>query len=269
MPAVLEAALAFPDLVKEPNDVPIAFFTQRYVRVPAVPTIDAEAVAAETAFDDLELTKNRLVTRRANVQFALTNYILFDQVHRESLKAGLVNIEKLLLGMTLRATNIAKNRFDTNFDRFTSIDTSNLPEAPPIASGTKIETLRVKPSPLHGGDPLKLSDDGWYGIGEISTIYIEGVPLPPGNELQYMTHVSDMGNQPWVSQGNTTQLWIGRAVQAIAVQIVGPESARYAVSYGVITELGRQPFYATNGAIAGTTGQYSPIIAMRLTVRII
>lgn len=267
--SLLEAIRKFPDAVAAPNDVQLAFFTQRYARVPTGSSsiIDTEAVDAQRAFDGLADARDALEQRRSDLRFARSNIALFGGLDTSSLEKQLDVVEDRLSKIAFNAVQIAKNRFSDNFVMYASQGVTDLPPPPTILSGTVISSVAVSCAPLMGGPPLEKRADGWYGNAEMVSFCVTGANLPPGNILSYFAHRSDIGSSEWATEGNSTASGAGKAIQGIGIKIEGPAAPHYTVAYSVLTERGNV-YSAVNGALAGTVGQYLPIIAMTLQIRI-
>lgn len=93
-------------------------------------------------------------------------------------------------------------------------------------------------------------------------------PPIPGLSLRYMAHISGSGDTPWFNEGELVgSRGQGKRIEGFAVQLIGPESAKYDVFYNAhIQNVGDTPALS-NGQYCGTKGRSLRVEGMRVWVK--
>jgi hypothetical protein len=117
----------------------------------------------------------------------------------------------------------------------------------------------------HGDVPAR----GSHWIGNPGEGRIEGfqlTPVPQDLTLEYMAHVANQGDTPWVSQGYIGTHGLNRAIEGFAVRLTGDARYRYDLTYqGYLHDRGQtQPY--TDGAYCGTRGEGRAVEALKITI---
>jgi len=107
---------------------------------------------------------------------------------------------------------------------------------------------------------LQLADSTWAGT-KGQSLRLEGFemhfsPAVEGLGLEYMCHLQDVGDQPWVPGGSFCGTRNqSRRLEGLAIRLTGPRAADYDVYYAChLQDLGDQPA-TRNGGFSGTRGQ--------------
>jgi tyrosinase len=93
-------------------------------------------------------------------------------------------------------------------------------------------------------------------------------PPIPGLGMEYMAHIQDQGDTPWVQTGQ----FVGtrgqaRRLEGFAIRLTGPEAPNYKVSYMAhIQERGDTSFFQ-NGQFCGTRGQALRVEGISVSVQ--
>ncbi|NET42918.1 hydrogenase [Okeania sp. SIO2B3] len=98
---------------------------------------------------------------------------------------------------------------------------------------------------------------GTRGQGfRVEAFQINIEPSIPGLNLEYMAHVSDIGDTPWLEAGKLAgERGKGRRIEGFAVRITGIQAGNYDVFYTAhVQNMGDLPVYS-NGAYCGTRNQ--------------
>ena len=98
---------------------------------------------------------------------------------------------------------------------------------------------------------------GTRGQGfRVEAFQINVEPSIPGLNLEYMAHVSDIGDTPWLEAGKLAgERGKARRIEGFAVRITGIQAANYDVFYTAhVQNMGDLPVYS-NGAYCGTRNQ--------------
>jgi hypothetical protein len=268
--ALIAAARSFPNDVHPTtgHPLPIAFGTQRYARVVGHGgiVIDVEAVDAERLIEDLSGDRDELQQRTSDFEFVRDAAVFFDSVDVRSVKAKLAELQSVLRDTSRKAEDVAIHRFE-NLGHYKRPKLDALPIPPDMPVG-EVVPLRVDVTWLGGGTNVGSGEwaqvaSGGLPRAALLTFRLSGVVLPPGNTLQYRAHQSGIGDTQWIDQGTATN----RAqLEGVAIRIVGPQAHLYDVAYEVLTEDG-EPIGGNNGGLAGSRGNYLPIVAARVVIR--
>ncbi|NET29907.1 hydrogenase [Okeania sp. SIO1I7] len=98
---------------------------------------------------------------------------------------------------------------------------------------------------------------GTRGQGfRVEAFQIDIEPSIPGLNLEYMAHVSDIGDTPWLEAGKLAgERGKARRIEGFAVRITGIQAGNYDVFYTAhVQNMGDLPVYS-NGAYCGTRNQ--------------
>ncbi|NEN89248.1 MAG: hydrogenase [Okeania sp. SIO3H1] len=98
---------------------------------------------------------------------------------------------------------------------------------------------------------------GTRGQGfRVEAFQINIEPSIPGLNLEYMAHVSDIGDTPWLEAGKLAgERGKARRIEGFAVRITGIQAGNYDVFYTAhVQNMGDLPVYS-NGAYCGTRNQ--------------
>ncbi|NES70714.1 MAG: hydrogenase, partial [Okeania sp. SIO2D1] len=98
---------------------------------------------------------------------------------------------------------------------------------------------------------------GTRGQGfRVEAFQINIEPSIPGLNLEYMAHVSDIGDTPWLEAGKLAgERGKARRIEGFAVRLTGIQAGNYDVFYTAhVQNMGDLPVYS-NGAYCGTRNQ--------------
>jgi hypothetical protein len=130
----------------------------------------------------------------------------------------------------------------------------------------------------NGRSAAEVGPDSWCGIqhntGGATTdglriLCISAIPLPPEHRFLYQPFLSggDLGwNTPVVEQGTTTRP--PELIEGVRMKIVGPEAARYRVSYAIKTTDGLE-ISASDWGEAGTEGRTLRVNAVKASIAVL
>lgn len=98
---------------------------------------------------------------------------------------------------------------------------------------------------------------GTRGQGRrLEAFQIQLDPAIPGLSLRYMAHIANIGDTPWIPEGQLVgERGKNRQIEGLAVELIGPESANYTVFYTAHVQNKGDVPVCTNGQYCGTKGQ--------------
>lgn len=98
---------------------------------------------------------------------------------------------------------------------------------------------------------------GTRGQGRrLEAFQIQLDPAIPGLSLRYMAHIANIGDTPWIPEGQLVgERGKNRQIEGLAVELIGPESANYTVFYTAHVQNKGDIPVCTNGQYCGTKGQ--------------
>ena len=202
---------------------------------------------------------------------------------------GTRGLEKRLEGLAINLTGPNASKYDV----FYACHIQDLGDVGPVKNGVycgtrglskRLEAMEVWvaqrsefPITLNGVVHLQdigdqpLSDGVWAGTKgqrrRLEGFSVDFAPPVPGLGLEYMCHVQDSGDQPWMSGGSFCGTR-GREkrLEGFAIRLTGPNSSEYKVSYSChVQDKGDiGPF--ENGAYCGTRGKEKRVEAMLVSV---
>ncbi len=93
-------------------------------------------------------------------------------------------------------------------------------------------------------------------------------PSIPGLSLEYMAHVSGIGDTPWLEAGQLAgERGQVRRIEGFAIRLVGPQAASYDVFYTAhVQNIGNLPVYS-NGSYCGTRNQALRVEGMKVWIQ--
>jgi hypothetical protein len=161
---------------------------------------------------------------------------------------------------------------------------SSLPSVPPEPAprppAAPEPVVPARPAPVGLSVLVHLQDLGdkvfpsgqWAGTKGQSR-RLEGLSLTisppvPGLSLEYMAHLEDYGDVPWVPESTFCGTrGLSRRLEGFAIRLTGPRASDYdVVYYGYLEGMGDTGPYA-NGAFCGTRGQSRRCEAIWVTVQ--
>jgi hypothetical protein len=98
---------------------------------------------------------------------------------------------------------------------------------------------------------------GTRGQGRrLEAFQIQLDPAIPGLSLRYMAHIANIGDTPWIPEGQLVgERGKNRQIEGLAIELLGPESANYTVFYTAHVQNKGDIPVCTNGQYCGTKGQ--------------
>jgi hypothetical protein len=267
--AIVTAAKAFPASVHG-HATEISFYSQRYERVPTPgQTIPTEATAAEDSLDRLAKARSKLVQLQSDLRFVKANLAMFAVEDTDDIDKRLDDIDDSIHQTGVLASNLAQHRYDQNLSPYTHPGTAGMRPAPKIPSGKRIPGvfLNVVSAGNGHGTEIKPDSDGWYRAGYMLSFMIGGITFPAGTTLKYKAHRADIAWTDDTPLGAQTAAGNNAYLQGIKIWVEGPEASRYQVFYRVLDERGNVwDAQDKDGALAGTTGMYRQIVAIKFEI---
>jgi uncharacterized protein YjdB len=114
-------------------------------------------------------------------------------------------------------------------------------------------------------------NDVWAGTaGEsrrLEGFQIDIVNQVPGVSCEYMAHLQDSGDTPWVQEG----AYVGtrgqsRRLEGFAIKLKGPQAGQYSVRYKAHLQDTGNTAWCADGAFCGTRGQSRRVEAMLVEI---
>jgi hypothetical protein len=92
-------------------------------------------------------------------------------------------------------------------------------------------------------------------------------PPVPGLSIRYRAHVQDIGDIPWVSEGE----YVGtrgqsRRLEGLQIELTGPNAGLYSVAYMAHLQDIGDTFYFSDGVFCGTRGQSRRVEGMSVCI---
>lgn len=102
----------------------------------------------------------------------------------------------------------------------------------------------------------------------LEALQIEIEPPIPGLNIQYMAHVSGIGDTPWLNGGELAGVrGQAKRIEGFAIRLTGPEAENYDVFYNAhIEKVGDSPV-VSNGQYCGTKGKSLRVEGMKVWIQ--